>query len=282
MISIKRIILPLIGFIIISASGYTALKIPGAPEGRISDYAGMLTDETKGRLEDALESYEERTGIQIAVATFPSLEGESLEDFSIRLAEKWKIGRKGKDNGVIMLIFKQEKKIRIEVGYGLEGELPDAAASMIIRNVIAPYFRNGDYDGGIIQGVSAIMKILSGGGSSVTGEGNQNQSFYTLDKQKIIKIAVIVLALLALLFIIDLIRYGGYAANRTGYGHRYSFIEWLIIFSITLAILKIIFYMALMGRSRGGFGGGRDGWGGGGGFSGGGGSFGGGGASGGW
>jgi uncharacterized protein len=259
-----------------------ALKIPASPAGRVSDYAQMLSADTVERLDDALESYEDKTGVEIAVAIFPSLEGESLEDFSIHLAEKWKIGRKGKDNGVIMLIFKQERKIRIEVGYGLESELPDAIASMIIRNVITPYFRNGDYDGGVIRGVSAIMKVLSGNGSFSPGsENRENPGYYTIGRQQIVKIALFIVAAIAALFIIDLFRYVGYSASHRGYYHRYSFFEWLIIFSITLALIKLIFYMALAGR--GGFGGGRGGWGGGGGsFSGGGGSFGGGGASGSW
>ncbi len=280
---IKTAVLSVLALIFIYISGFS-LQVPAAPEARVNDYANMLSQDAKDNIENYLADFEGRTGDQIVIATFPSLEQESLEDFSIRLAEKWKIGQKGKDNGIILVIFKQERKMRIEVGYGLEGDLPDAEASYIIRNVIAPYFKSGDYDGGITAGVSSIVKKLTGGENAVSRESSgQDQGFYTLNREKIIKIVMIIAGLFVLLFLIDLIRYGSYASNRKNYAHRYSFFEWLIIFSIALAILKLIFYMFLMRGGRGGFSGGGSGWGGGGGFSGGGGgSFGGGGSSGGW
>lgn len=96
------------------------------------------------------------------VATFPGLEGESLEDYSIRLAEAWKPGQKGKDNGVILLIFKEERAVRIEVGYGLEGVLTDAAAKLIIENEIIPSFRQGNFDEGVERGARAILAATQG------------------------------------------------------------------------------------------------------------------------
>src|SRR4029434_7530579 len=96
------------------------------------------------------------------VAIFPSLEGESLEDFSIRLATAWKVGRKGKDNGVLLLIFKDDRAIRIEAGYGLEGALPDAVSKSIIETKIIPEFRRGDFHAGIFSGVDAIMAATKG------------------------------------------------------------------------------------------------------------------------
>jgi uncharacterized protein len=258
-----------------------SLKVPAAPESWVNDYAGIISRDTKDRLDNYLENFEQEKGVQIFVAAFPSLEGDSLEDFSMRLAEKWKVGPKSSDKGVILLVIKDDNKIRIEVGYGLEGDLTDAKSSEIIRNVIAPYFKEGDYDGGITAGIEAIVKTLSGESVQGAESSEGTRGYYSLNKEKIIKIAAVIICAFILFFIIDLLRYFGYASGRKNYGHRYSFFEWLLIFSITLAILKLIFYMFLM-RGRG-FGGGGSGWGGGGGFSGGGGgSFGGGGASGGW
>jgi uncharacterized protein len=139
-----------------------ALKVPPRPKGYVNDHAGFLSPSIKAQLENVLRTFDEKTSNQIVVATFPSLEGESLEDFSMRLAEAWKAGQAKKDNGVIFLIFKDDRKMRIEVGYGLEGVLTDALSGQIIREVVAPYFRRGDYSGGIEAGVSAIMKATQG------------------------------------------------------------------------------------------------------------------------
>ena len=108
------------------------------------------------RLESVLAEGERATGAQVVVALFPSLEGESLEDFSIRLAEKWRVGRKELDDGVIIVVFVADRKVRIEVGYGLEGAIPDIEASHIIREAIAPRFREGRYDAGLEAAARAI------------------------------------------------------------------------------------------------------------------------------
>ncbi len=113
-------------------------------------------------MEERLARFEQETGHQIAVLTIPSLEGDDLEGFSIRVAESWKIGKKGVDKGAILLIAKNDRKLRIEVGYGLEGVLPDAIASRIIREVIVPHFRANDFAGGIESGIEAIMKVTQG------------------------------------------------------------------------------------------------------------------------
>jgi uncharacterized protein len=138
-----------------------ALEVPPL-RGRVNDYAKLLTQERAVALAAQLEKFEQETGHQIAVLTIPSLEGDSLEDFSIRVAETWKIGKKGFDNGAILLIARDDRKLRIEVGYGLEGVLPDAIASRIIREVITPRFRSGDFAGGIEAGVEAILKVTRG------------------------------------------------------------------------------------------------------------------------
>ena len=122
----------------------------------------MLSLSERSALEEKLRRFEEETSNQVVVVTFPSLEGESLEDFSIRLAGVWKIGQKGKDNGVILLIFKKDRKVRIEVGYGLEGALPDATSKLIIENEIVPRFRKGRFEEGIQAAVQAIMAATRG------------------------------------------------------------------------------------------------------------------------
>jgi uncharacterized protein len=139
-----------------------ALDVPSAPSGRVSDYAKLLSDTTKSALEKTLEDFEKTDTTQIVVVIFPSLDGESLEDFSMRLASTWQIGQKGTDNGVILLIFKNDRQMRIEVGYGLEDKLTDAVSSDIIRNVIVPEFKNGDFDAGIDQGIKAIIQATRG------------------------------------------------------------------------------------------------------------------------
>jgi len=138
-----------------------ALDVPPL-RGRINDYATLIPADKARDLEERLARFEAETGHQIAVLTIPSLKGDSLEDFSIRVAEGWKIGKKGFDNGAILLVARDDRKLRIEVGYGLEGVMPDAIASRIIREVITPRFRSGDFAGGIEAGVDTMLKITKG------------------------------------------------------------------------------------------------------------------------
>ncbi len=140
----------------------SALDVPERPSGRVTDFTGTLSPTDIASLESKLLAFERETTDQIAVLMIPSLEGESLEDYSIRLAEKWKIGQKGKNNGVILLVVKNDRKMRIEVGYGLEGALPDALAGTIVRNEIAPRFRSGKFYEGIDAGIQAIMAATKG------------------------------------------------------------------------------------------------------------------------
>jgi uncharacterized protein len=138
-----------------------ALDVPPL-KGRVNDYAGLLPSARAQALEQRLAQFENETGHQIAVLTIPSLQAEDIEGFSIRVAENWKIGKKGFDNGAILVIAQKDKQLRIEVGYGLEGVLPDAVASRIINEVIVPRFRNGDFPGGIEAGVESVMKVTRG------------------------------------------------------------------------------------------------------------------------
>jgi uncharacterized protein len=139
-----------------------ALEVPDRPDGRITDRTGTLSPREVAVLDQKLEAFEKETTNQIAVLLIPSLQEEILEDFSIRLGEKWKIGQKGRNNGAILLIVKNERKIRIEVGYGLEGALPDALAGSIIRNEIGPRFKEGRFYTGIEAGLNAIIAATKG------------------------------------------------------------------------------------------------------------------------
>jgi uncharacterized protein len=129
---------------------------------RVVDRAALLSDSAHHRLERELAAYERETQHQVVVHTTPSLEGLSIEEYSVRVAEAWKVGNKRLDNGVILTVAPKERKVRIEVGYGLEGVIPDAIASRIIRDRILPEFREGSYEAGILAGVDAIRAAARG------------------------------------------------------------------------------------------------------------------------
>jgi uncharacterized protein len=133
-----------------------ALTLPPVPSQRLNDYAGLLPADAARRLEARLAEGERSTGAQVVVAIFPSLEGENLEDVSIRLAERWRVGDRALDRGAILLVFVKERRVRLEVGYGLEPVLPDAVAGRIIGEVIAPRFRAQQYAAGLGAAVEAI------------------------------------------------------------------------------------------------------------------------------
>ncbi|UCG11101.1 MAG: TPM domain-containing protein [Deltaproteobacteria bacterium] len=139
-----------------------ALEVPPRPKGRVSDYTGTLSSKEIRSLDQMLATFERETTNQLAVLIIPTLAGDSLEDYSIRLAEKWQLGQKERDNGVILLIVMQDRKIRIEVGYGLEGVLPDSLAGEIIRQVLAPQFRQGQFYEGIRASLIAIIAATKG------------------------------------------------------------------------------------------------------------------------
>jgi uncharacterized protein len=130
--------------------------------GRIVDQAGVLSTQARERLAAMLQAHERATGNQIVVLTVPTLGGESVEDYAVRVFAEWKLGSRHKDNGVLIVVVPQDRRVRIEVGYGLEGTLTDATASRIIRDLMTPRFREGNYDVGIEAGVTAAIQILEG------------------------------------------------------------------------------------------------------------------------
>ncbi len=144
-----------------AATAAAALDVPYL-SGRVNDGAGLLDAGSSAALERTLKAYEGRTGRQIVVLTVPSLQGEALEAYSLKVARTWRLGRKGKDDGVLLLIARDDRKLRLEVGYGLEGALPDARAGRIISDVIVPRFRAGAFAAGIRAGVDAVIAALDG------------------------------------------------------------------------------------------------------------------------
>jgi uncharacterized protein len=169
-------------FLLVGACLLSALEVPPL-RGRVNDLAKILPEDRVRTLENKLAEFERDTSHQVAVLTIPSLQGESIEDFSIRVAESWRIGQKGVDNGVILIIALKDRKLRIEVGYGLEGVLPDAIANQIIREVIVPHFRNDDYGAGVDAGISAILKTIAGESlpdTSVKNKSHRHSFFTTL------------------------------------------------------------------------------------------------------
>jgi uncharacterized protein len=275
------------------SSGAFALDVPPL-SGHVNDHAGMLSPRAVQEMEAVLTDFEMSDSTQIVVLTIPTLEGESLEEFSIKVAEAWRIGQKGTDNGVILLIAKQERKARIEVGWGLEGKLTDLVSGRIIRGEIAPRFKAGDIDGGIAAGVSAIMAVVKGEYKSAPrdlghGKGHAHPVF-----------TLFIFLAVACVFLGSISRLLGGVAGAVGL----PIIAFLLFPGLALLMivglgvggfLLGLFLTFLFGGGGGGGGffggggpfmwggfGGGGGFGDGGGFSGGGGGFGGGGASGDW
>lgn len=268
---------------------------------RVNDYAGILSSQTVYDLESQLKDHEQRTSNQVAILTVANLEGNAIEEFSINVVESWKLGQANKDNGVLLLISRDDKKLRIEVGDGLEGDLTDARCSQIIRHEIVPRFKNGDFDGGVQAGVNAILGTIEGTyvaeESDVVDSGGGFESF----GEKMVGLGIFGFVV-GMFTVIALVQPGG-----TGW-FLYAFLipfwiafPWAILGTLIPAAVYIIGFpilKILLGKNdrfkrwgksfaaSGGRGGGwssRGGWSsGGGGFSGGGGSFSGGGSSGSW
>lgn len=154
----KKFIISALFFFVASIFSFAA-EVP-ALKGRINDYADVIDSDDEAQLNEYLTRLDDQTGIQIAVLTVPTIDGESIETYSMRVAESWKLGQKGEDNGALVVLALEEHDIRIEVGYGLEGVLTDTKCGLILRNVIIPEFKDGDYSEGILKGVSNIVGIV--------------------------------------------------------------------------------------------------------------------------
>jgi uncharacterized protein len=151
-------------FVLVIISGAaSALDFPKLT-GRVIDNAGLISDAGEARLDALLKQHEEKTSNQVVIATLASLQGTTIEDFGYQLGRHWGIGKKGRDNGLLLIVAPNERKVRIEVGYGLEGTMTDVASKTVIDGVIVPKFKAGQFEDGISAGVQAIVGILEGNG----------------------------------------------------------------------------------------------------------------------
>lgn len=300
----------LLFFVLASASQivFAQLAVPPLDNKRVHDQAGVLSSQTTQNLEYQLKLHQDSTGNQLAILIIQSLNGESLEEFSLRVAHnEWKLGSKNNDNGVLLLIAIDDRKMRIEVGQGLEGVLTDALCSQIIRNEMAPEFRRGDYDAGVLLAINAIVQAIAG---EYTAEQNVGENSE-------MSVAERFFTGLFIFGILGMFTFAGLRTKGGGSWFLYAFLipfyalfphvavgpsaglgilgSYIIGYPILRAIFKRKGWIDNSTNSGGSSGGGwssGSGWfssggssfggGGGGGFSGGGGSFGGGGSSGGW
>jgi uncharacterized protein len=254
--------------------------------GRVIDQANLLSATAEAELSAQLAAHEQKTTNQVVVVTLNSLEGDAIEEYGVALGRHWGIGQKERDNGVLLLVAPNERRMRIEVGYGLEGTLTDAISSVIIDRRLRPAFRAGDYEAGIRAGVDGILDVL---------ENNTPEDLKAPLQQDAVPIDTIIPIMFFLFVIAQFFKRGGQrllpslAFGGIGGVITASLLHSLIAGGIAGVVLFILIYL-LKGGSSGGGGGGSYGWtsgsggwsSGGGGFSGGGGSFGGGGSSGGW
>ena len=178
--------------VLVALAACVALALPALAAdvpfltGRIVDEANILSAGVEQNLSQMSERHEQATGNQVVVLTLPSLEGESIEGFATRVFDAWKLGQKGKDNGVLVIVAPNDRKMRIEVGYGLEGTLTDAGASRIIREAMTPQFKSGNYEAGIQNGVTAIVQALEGQGdwnAPGTSSGGAKSAFSDIEDQ---------------------------------------------------------------------------------------------------
>ena len=180
--------------VLVALAACVALALPALAAdvpfltGRIVDEANILSAGVEQNLSQMSEKHEQATGNQVVVLTLPSLEGESIEGFATRVFDAWKLGQKGKDNGVLVIVAPNDRKMRIEVGYGLEGTLTDAGASRIIREAMTPQFKSGNYEAGIQNGVTAIVQALEGQGDwnapgAGTSSGGAKSAFADIESQ---------------------------------------------------------------------------------------------------
>lgn len=272
-----------------SASGY-ALDVPQL-KGYVNDYANMISPQAATLLENELKAFEQSDSTQVVILTVPSLEGEVIEEYGIKVAEAWKVGWKGKDNGVIFLVAKQDRKMRIEVGRGLEGKLTDLTAGRIVDLVVKPRFKRGDFDGGVLAGIHAVI-------DATRGEFKADEQRHVQKRDGFSSfLSLLIFGSIVILVLGNISRVLGGIAGAVGLPLLAvsTFGSAGLVFIIILAVVGLaagIFMPLLFSSGRhgsmpgggfymggGGFSGGGDF---GGGFSGGGGGFGGGGASGGW
>ena len=273
---VRKSIFCVLMFACIAFSAF-ALDVPKL-ETPIMDMANIMDSSDEYALNQKLTNLSNETGIQVAVLIISSLEGEAIESYSMRVAENWKLGQKGQDNGVLLLVSIGDRELRIETGYGVEGDLTDTKCGLIIRNVITPYFKEGDYSEGIVKGVTAIVENVAADFS----ENSENPIVivYEDDDSPFIAIPVFMIFFMLIMVASATSKTKGY----TGSSVDNKALKTAIAAKTAIEIVKALSNSSShkSGGGFGGFSGGSSFGGGFGGFSGGGGSFGGGGASGKW
>jgi uncharacterized protein len=254
---------------------------------RVTDLTGTLSVAERQALEAKLADWEARTTNQLAVLIVPTTKPETIEAYAIRVAEAWKIGQKGKDNGAILLIAKDDKQMRIEVGYGLEGVLTDVTSHRIISETIAPLFSKGQFAAGINAGVDRIISVVGEGKPLPNAEPRRRASTHGFDIGTLALILLVAVPAIGAILRSILGNVGGSVAGAGIVGGAAWLFAGSLLIAAVAAIVAFVVIIFVGGRGGPGLwipggGGGFGGGGGGGGFSGGGGGFGGGGASGGW
>ncbi|WP_424962595.1 TPM domain-containing protein [Ekhidna sp.] len=292
---LKSIVILLVSVVVVThLRAQDQQEVPSLKE-RVTDLANILTESEEAFLTSQLKELEERKGSQLAILTINSTKPETIEQFAIRVVDRWKLGREDVDDGVLLIVAKNDRKLRIEVGYGLEGAIPDAYAKRIINNIIVPHFRDGDYYLGMEEGIEAIIGLINGEDlPQVTStRSRQKEESYSFG---------LFLGIVILIFTIFIVK----ALLSKKIGNMKSnlivipivfLIVWILVSLGAALFASLLAAVILNGKGSGGgrrgggyyggYVGGSSGWGGGGGFSGGGfsgggGGFGGGGASGGW
>ena len=261
----------MLGFFALPAFSLDVPKL----EAPIMDKADVINSSDEMALNQKLTNLSNETGIQVAVLTIPSLEGEALESYSMKVVEDWKLGQKGVDNGVLLLVSIGDRELRIETGYGVEGDLTDTKCGLIIRNVITPYFKDGDYSKGIVQGVTAIVENVA-----VNFSENSENPIVLEDDDSDDWEGFLVVGIFVAFFSIVMISAATSKKNPTSESSDNKMLKAAIVAKTLMEVAESL--SDDDNHHFGGFSGGGFSSGGFGGFSGGGGSFGGGGASGKW
>lgn len=265
--------------VLLLAAGLAVAEVPvPALQARVTDLTGTLSPAQQSKLEQVLTNFEARKGSQIAVLIIPTTQPEAIEQYAMRVVEAWQLGREGVDDGVLLLVAKEDRALRIEVGYGLEGVIPDAVAKRVISEIIIPYFKRNDYFGGIEAGVNRLIRLIDGEPLPPPRQKDVSWSGFEDFLPVGFLVVLVGAGVLRMIF--------GRLLGASIVGGLVGFLFWIIVGSLLGAVIAGLFgFLFSLGGMRtggywpggGGFGGGR-----GGGFGGGGGGFGGGGASGHW
>jgi uncharacterized protein len=226
---------------VIHLSAFSQRPLPELWGLHVHDEAHVLTQQTIDNLESQLVAYEDSTSNQLAILIIPSLDGEVLEEYALHVAEKWKLGQKDKDNGALLLIAVNDHKMRIEVGQGLEGVLTDALSSSIIRNEIAPSFRQNNYDEGVIKGVNAMISAI--GGEYTADDSDTAESIDELNWKERILIGVFIFSILGIFTFLALFTQGGIAWGLYAFLIPFYATFPMVILGVTGGLVALLTYV---------------------------------------